>query len=210
MRCDYFWINLLLQNEHLYGFSFVWVLMCLVRLLLTENLLSQNEHLNGFSLVWVLMWILRSPNWKNLLSHSLQTNDLILSWTILTCVSKSPRLKKNFSTNVTFILILFSVNRLNVFSNIAFRWKIFTTSITFVSFNAGVSYTVKFKVCTIISWIITFSTSKLLLHWSIKMISFLVVLKCFVISKNFITRWARKTITWYSVLLESYKGKIRY
>ena len=111
----------------------------------------------------------------------------------------------HFLTNVIFIPNLFNVNWVDVYSETAFRGKslrkydfrgiLFATSITFVSFNSSVSNTVTFKVRSIISWIITFSTSKPLLHWSIKMVSFLVVLMCFVIGKNLITRWARKTIT---------------
>ena len=100
----------------------------------------------------------------------------------------------HFLTNVTFILILFSVNWLDVLSDIAFRGITFTTSITFVSFNSGVSNTVTFKTCSIITWKMTFNTSKLFLHWSIKIFTFHVVSKCFVISKNLITRWARKKI----------------
>ena len=57
----------LLQKEHLYGRSPVWVRRCCVKLPFCVKAFSHTEHRNGLSPVWTLMWFAKLDLfWKDL------------------------------------------------------------------------------------------------------------------------------------------------
>ena len=79
-----FWHNL-----HKCGNCLVWfVIWWLVKLYSWVKDLSQNEHLYGLSFLWILMCLVRLPFRPNFLPHWSQTKLLILSWTVFTWLSK--------------------------------------------------------------------------------------------------------------------------
>ena len=51
-----------IHSLHVYGFSPVWILMCLFRCPGWENVRSHSLQKGGFSPVWILMCIFRGPN----------------------------------------------------------------------------------------------------------------------------------------------------
>lgn len=83
---SFFCENPLLHSAQLYGFSPVWTLMCLVKLLVCVNLLLHSAQLYGFSPVWTLMWIVNLFFLVNFLLHSVSAHTYDFSpflWIII-------------------------------------------------------------------------------------------------------------------------------
>ena len=66
-------------------------------LLARPNVLSQNEHLKGFSPVWICSCFFTSLGWINLLSQKLHLNGLWLVWEAYSCLFKCDGSLKVFS-----------------------------------------------------------------------------------------------------------------
>ena len=64
-----FWMNLLSQNVHSYGFLPVWIRSWLSKLIFDEKVFGQKEQLYGFSPVWDLMCFSKLVLYGNILLH---------------------------------------------------------------------------------------------------------------------------------------------
>jgi len=65
------WLKFLSHTEHWYGFSLVWVLLCIVSHPASVNRLPQTEHWNGFSPEWIRLCIVKSRLSRQLCPHTL-------------------------------------------------------------------------------------------------------------------------------------------
>ena len=82
-------LNVLSQNEHLKGFSPVWICSCFLNWLGWINRLSQTSHLNlceFSSLIWVLSWCFICDGSLNFLSQNLHGKGLSPVWTFSWCL----------------------------------------------------------------------------------------------------------------------------
>ena len=67
---------------HLWGLSYVCVLLCSSKPLLFASILSQNSHMNCWSLTWVFIWTFKSYCNPKLAVHLLQKYWLFLLWSL--------------------------------------------------------------------------------------------------------------------------------
>ena len=100
-----------------------------------------------------------------------QTKDRILLWIDDTSTRNRQRRVVIFLTNWTNMLKLFVMLTSNVSISVLFSFITLTTSITFMNFNFWMYYKMSSVMSFHLSWTITFSTSRFLLHWSINMLT---------------------------------------
>ena len=67
---------------HMWGLSYVWVLLCSSKPLLFASILSQYSHINCWSLIWVFIWTFKSYCKPKLAVHLLQKYWLFLLWSL--------------------------------------------------------------------------------------------------------------------------------
>ena len=107
---SYMYIKTVLQwffsrRVHWYGFSPVWVLICVTRLLVLENALSHWVHRYGFSPVWVIICQSRLLFHGNAALHRVHWYGFSPVW-VITCLSRLLFIENVFFTQGPLIWFL--------------------------------------------------------------------------------------------------------
>jgi len=91
------WLNALSHTSYLYGFSPLWILLCLKRFPASVNRLLQTVHSNGFSPEWLRLCVAR---WRLLWQHLPHSVHLYLPLWIFICSYRPVWDEKRFSHRV--------------------------------------------------------------------------------------------------------------
>ena len=83
------WMPCHTWNILTYGFSPVWVLLLVFKVLLWQKVLPHMVHLNGFSSVWVLTFLFELAVLTKALAHYEQGNCFSTVWVLL-CINNAP------------------------------------------------------------------------------------------------------------------------
>ena len=108
----------LLHASHLYGFSPVWILLCMFSLLMAENALPQYSQVFGFSARWVILCAFKACFCRKALLQTSQMWVFSPVWITL-CRFRASMSANSFSQNSHKIVFLSCV-RLWLFRRLAY------------------------------------------------------------------------------------------
>lgn len=81
------WLNVFPQISQAYGFSPVWIRLCVVRVPDWLKLFPQISQMYGFSPVCVLWWVFNGPDWLNRFPQMSQEYGFSPVWVLLWATS---------------------------------------------------------------------------------------------------------------------------